>query len=318
MVTETVESLCQRARQAVAEGKHEVAKQTYLQALGVKPDSPDVHYGMATVCFLMNDLSNAAYHFKEVTRLDPLRAGAHINLGAVYNRLDQVDEAIQVLRRGIQLDTHRSEGYYNLGLAYRRKKQVDLAIQAYQEAVRLNPKMADALLNLGNAYLEKGQPQQAMQQYRKALEIRPGWEKAENGLAQAESSVASSKQPTQTSGGAATKEQKITEVATTTSVLDPDRQIDPNLNATHLTLLHKATIEADNHGRALIQAVEKEIEPVIKELSSVLLYPSSTRDELDECVRKFDTAVESMQNAHRSLLMSIEHARKVGDRLLKS
>src|SRR5260370_1363901 len=87
-----------------------------MRALSMKPDSPDVHYGLATVCFLVNDLPSAAYHFKEVTRLDPLRAGAHINLGAVYNRLDQVDEAIQVLRRGIQLDTHRAEGYYNLGL----------------------------------------------------------------------------------------------------------------------------------------------------------------------------------------------------------
>src|SRR6201997_5896384 len=127
MLTESVESLCGKARQAIAQGEPEQARQLYLQALGLRADSPDVHYGLATVCFLLNDLASAAYHFKEVTRLDPLRAGAHINLGAVYNRLDQVDEAIQVLRRGIQLDTHRAEGYYNLGLAYRRKKQLDLA-----------------------------------------------------------------------------------------------------------------------------------------------------------------------------------------------
>ena len=120
MVSESIESLCAKARQAVAQGDNEQARQLYMRALSMKPDAPDVHYGLATVCFLVNDLPSAAYHFKEVTRLDPLRAGAHINLGAVYNRLDQVDEAIQVLRRGIQLDTHRAEGYYNLGLAYRR------------------------------------------------------------------------------------------------------------------------------------------------------------------------------------------------------
>ena len=131
MVSESTEALCLKARQAVAQGEYDQARQLYLQALGLRSDSPDVHYGLATVCFLLHDLPSAAYHFKEVTRLDPLRAGAHINLGAVYNRLDQVDEAIQVLRRGIQLDTHRAEGYYNLGLAYRRKKQLDLAIQAY-------------------------------------------------------------------------------------------------------------------------------------------------------------------------------------------
>src|SRR5258708_31315894 len=128
MVSESIESLCHKARQAVAQGENEQARQMYLQALGLRSDSPDVHYGLATVCFLVNDLPSAAYHFKEVTRLDPLRAGAHINLGAVYNRLDQVDEAIQVLRRGIQLDTHRAEGYYNLGLASRPTNQLDPAL----------------------------------------------------------------------------------------------------------------------------------------------------------------------------------------------
>src|SRR5437016_1687796 len=125
MAGENIDSLCQKARQAVAQSNYEQARHLYLQALGLKSDAPDVHYGLATVCFQLNDLPSAAYHFKEVTRLDPLRAGAYINLGAVYNRLDQVDEAIQVLRRGIPLDTHRAERYYNLGLAYARKQQIE-------------------------------------------------------------------------------------------------------------------------------------------------------------------------------------------------
>src|SRR5271157_3910146 len=121
MAKETIETLCQKAQQAVSQGKNEEARQFYVQALGMRSDVPDVHYGLATVCFLLNDLPSAAYHFKEVTRLDPLRAGAHINLGAVYNRLDLLDDAIPVIRRGIQLDHNRAEGYYNLGVVYRRK-----------------------------------------------------------------------------------------------------------------------------------------------------------------------------------------------------
>src|SRR3984893_3125293 len=170
MVSESVDSLCHKARQAVAAGDHDDARQLYLQGLGLKPDSPDVHYGLATVCFLVHDLAGAAYHFKEVTRLDPLRAGAYINLGAVYNRLNQLDEAIPALRRGIQLDMNRAEGYYNLGLVYRRKGQPDMAIQAYREATLVNPRMADAHYNLGNLYLEKGQFGLAIAHYRQALE----------------------------------------------------------------------------------------------------------------------------------------------------
>src|ERR1700730_13955828 len=271
MVGESIESLCQKARQAVAQGNYEQARQLYLQALGLRSDSPDVHYGLATVCFLLNDLPSAAYHFKEVTRLDPLRAGAHINLGAVYNRLAQVDEAIQVLRRGIQLDTHRAEGYYNLGLAYRRKKQTDLAIQAYHEATRLNPRMPDAHLTLANAYLDKGQYPQAVSHYKLALEIRPNWEKAEGGLEQAQAALAAARHsPAETALAAAAgaQREKATDTAlAATAVLDPERTVDPNLHGNLLGTLHRATIESENHGRSFLQILEKEVEPAIKERS---------------------------------------------------
>ena len=318
MLSETVESLCNKARQAIAQGEHEQARQYYAQALGLKADSPDVHYGLATVCFLINDLPSAAYHFKEVTRLDPLRAGAHINLGAVYNRLDQVDEAIQVLRRGIQLDTHRAEGYYNLGLAYRKKKQIDLAIQAYQEATRLNARMPDAHLNLANAYLDKSQYALAIVHYKKSLEIRPNWEKATNGLAQANAALEAAKQQTAEDVGAAGNKFVHASVIATASAQDPDRTIDPNVHANDLTNLHRATIETENHTRAFHQIFEKEIEPVIKELSSCLLYPDSSLHELDEIIRKFDTAMQSMKSAQRSLQSGIQLVKKDGEKLIRS
>src|SRR5262249_54080890 len=92
-----IDARCQQARQAIAERDWEGAREAYQLALGLKADVPDIHQGLATVCFQLRDLNNAAHHFKEVTRLDPLRAGAFINLGAVYNLLDKLDDAILVL-----------------------------------------------------------------------------------------------------------------------------------------------------------------------------------------------------------------------------
>ena len=320
MASESIESLCQRARQAVAEGKAEQARQLYLQALGLRSDSPDVHYGLATVCFLLNDLPSAAYHFKEVTRLDPLRAGAYINLGAVYNRLDQLDEAIQVLRRGIQLDTRRAEGYYNLGLAYRRKKQLELAIQAYHEATRLNPRMPDAHLNLANAYLDKGQYGLAVTHYQQALELRPHWEKAENGLAQAETALEALRQPSAPPPATPTEErERVTKsVEAPAAVLDPEKTVDPNLHGALLSTLHKAGIESENIGRNFLLVLEKEIEPAIKELSTCLLYPNRSARELEECVQKFETAIHTIRSAQRSLQSGLEQVRTLGEKLIKS
>jgi tetratricopeptide (TPR) repeat protein len=317
MAVESVEVLCHRARTAVEQRDPERARQLYLQALGLKSDSPDVHYGLATVCFQLKDMPSAAYHFKEVTRLDPLRPGAYINLGAIYNLLDQLDDAIAALRRAIQLDSHRGEGYYNLGLVYKRKGQSELAVQAYREAIRVNPRMADAHYNLANLYLESGQYGLGMAHYKQALELRPNWDKATDGLAQAEAALAAATAPRPAAGTAEGSAGSEAPAASSPAV-DRDRMVDPNVHGNLLNTLHKATIESENYGRHFLEVLESEIEPAIKELSSCLLYPDTSLTELDQCVQKFEAAIQSMRGAQRNLQNSIEKLRSLGGRLLEA
>ncbi len=319
MPVETVESLCQKARQAIELRDWEKARQVYRQALGLRADAPDVHYGLATVCFQMKDLTGAVHHFKEVTRLDPLRAGAYINLGAVYNLLDQLDDAVNVLRRGIQLDPHRAEGYYNLGLVYKRKNNSDLAIHAYREALRVNPRMADAHFNLANLHMEKQLFGQAVAHYRQALELRPNWEKAVAGLDQAEAASEQAQALSETPPPApAAATASVAPAEPLKPRIDPDRTVDPNLHGTILSNLHKATIESENHSRRFLQVIETEIEPALKELSAVLLYANSPSGDLDSCVQKFEAAVHNMRSAQRNLQSCIVKVRSIGDKLIKS
>jgi Flp pilus assembly protein TadD len=312
MVAETIESLCQKAREAMEQRNWDRSRQLYLQALGLKSDTPDVHYGLATVCFQLKDLPSAAHHFKEVTRLDPLRAGAYINLGAVYNLLDQLDDAIPALRRGIQLDSHRAEGYYNLGLVYRRKRQLDLAMQAYQEALRVNPRMADAHYNLANLYVEAQKYGHAITHYRHALELRPNWDKAANGLAQAQAKIAAAGKP-----AAAPATAPAAAPTPVPSNIDPELQVNPNTQGVLLSNLHNATIESENHGRDFLRILETEIEPVIKELSSCLLYQDTPLSELDQTVEKFQSAINNMRSAQTNLQTTIDKLRALGEKLLK-
>src|SRR5262249_56044870 len=97
----------------------------------------------------------------------------------------------------------------------------------------------------------------------------------------------------------------------------PERTVDPNVHASILTNLHKATIDSENNGRHFLQILEKEVEPAIKELSSVLLYPDGPTNELDLCVQKFEEAISSMRSAQQELQGSIERVRNFGDELLK-
>jgi tetratricopeptide (TPR) repeat protein len=312
MARETVDSLCLKAQQAVAQGKNEQARQFFQQALGLVSDNPDVHYGMATVCFLLNDLPSSAYHFKEVTRLDPQRAGAYINLGAVYNRLEQYDDAIPFLRRGIQLDMNRAEGYYNLGLVYRRKGQMDMAIQAYREAVRVNPRMADAHFNIANIYLENSQFRSAMAHYRQALEIRPNWEKAYRGLKQTEQSMAE-----QGEYEAESTQQEPKKHAEP-SALDPQRMVDADHHGNELRAVHQYSIEMQEQGMKFLALLEEEVEPAIKELSILLLNAAGSPLTVEHCLVKFDAAVTKFLTIQEDLQDRAQKVREAGERLVRS
>jgi tetratricopeptide (TPR) repeat protein len=310
MTVESVDNICQRARQAIAQGQIEQARQLYLQALGLRSDVPDVHYGLATACFLLNDLDSAAYHFKEVTRLDPLRPGAYINLGAVYNRLQEYEDAVQTLRRGIQIDPHRAEGYYNLGLVYRNLGQPALAIQAYLEATRLDARMVDAHHNLANLYLETGRYQLAISHYKKVLNLRPNWDRALTALAQAEEALGATSTPADSAVSSTPHP--------SSSAKDLDRAVDPMVHGEILTVLHRATIDSESQGRQFLHVVEHEVEPAIKELAMRLLATGSGRADLGQCVHKFESAIESMRALQRDLESSIQKVRNLGEKLLKS
>jgi tetratricopeptide (TPR) repeat protein len=306
MSTNKIEALCLKAQESIGQREWDKAKLYYLQALGLKSDVPDIHYGLATVYFQLRELTSAAHHFREVTRLEPTRAGAHVNLGAVLNLLGEIDDALTALRRGIQLDSKRVEGYYNLGLVHKRKGQLDMAIQAYKEALRLNPRMGDAHLNLGNIYVDKGQFRQAILYYEQAEKLRPGWEKAADGLAHAKEMLEAELHP---------ELHRAKAGPAAASGANLDRMLDPALHHTFLTLLHQAIIDGEEKGKELEQVLAREVEPAIKELSSCLLYPNGPRSELEECVDKFEAALKNVRKIQQELQLRIARVKNSGDHL---
>ena len=311
MATDQLDLLRQQAQEALARGQYQEARQTYQQALGYRMDSPDIHYGMATACFLLGDLHSAVYHFKEVIRLDPLRAGAYVNLGAVYNRLGHLDEALATLRRGIQLDANRAEGYYNLGLVYRQLSQLEMAINAYREAVRLNSRMYDAHYNLGNIFLEKEQYALAIVHYRSALDIRPDWQKGRNALA-----VALAEQKSREGSDVKTVEAGGP-ITASDSRLDPNRALDPNFHGKLLRDLHDTVVETDDNSQALLELLQKHVEEAIRELSICILTPKDQKYNLDDQIKRFDEVMVQLQDLQESMQKRMLKARVLGEQIAK-
>jgi len=183
---QSVEQLIPEAKRLRRERKFAAAIEVFEQALQIDELEPDIHDGLATAWYLQGDLERAAEHFERVTRLDPRRGPAWINLGAVYNRLQQYTRAAEVLRRAVQVERTSAAAFYNLGSAYRHLRQWAMAVPAYREAIRLEPDQPDAYVNLGQVYLEMKNIPQATLQFKKALELKPDSARARNGLGQCE------------------------------------------------------------------------------------------------------------------------------------
>jgi protein O-mannosyl-transferase len=107
---------------------------------------------------------------------------AHNNLGFLFLRKGELDQAISQFQEALNIRSRNSESHYslgaaliqsNLGNALARKQLWDEAIDHLQEAVRLRPDYADAYFNLGSVLFQRGRIDQAIAQWRKALTIRP-------------------------------------------------------------------------------------------------------------------------------------------------
>jgi len=107
---------------------------------------------------------------------------AHNNLGFLFLRKGELDQAISQFQEALNIRSRNSESHYslgaaliqsNLGNALARKQLWDEAIDHLQEAVRLRPDYADAYFNLGSVLFQRGRIDQAIAQWRKALAIRP-------------------------------------------------------------------------------------------------------------------------------------------------
>ena len=188
-----VRQICKQAQACVRKRQYDEAIVLFQKAASLDDMDADVYEGLATANFMVGKLEDARDGFKRVTRLDPRRGRAWVNLGAVFNRMKDFKSAAEALRKGVQKERKSAQAYYNLGIAQRGLNQTAMAISAYKEAIRIQPDFVEAHQNLGNAYLEMNSNSQAVRSFNRALELRPDFERAKRGLAKAKAATSTAK-----------------------------------------------------------------------------------------------------------------------------
>jgi tetratricopeptide (TPR) repeat protein len=284
------EELCTTGRAHLKAGRLDEAQAAFDEARRLNDLDADVHDGLATVNFLRQAYEPAVMHFERVTRLDPRRGSAWINLGAVYNRMGNHNKAAEVLRRAVQIEKKSGVAYYNLGIAYKHLKQWAMAVPAYREAIRLEPRMADAYLNLANVFVKLNNFAQAVTNYRKALELDPKLERAQRGLERAEAELNATKKATTPFGRLVN-----TDKATADSVADsnPSRDLtDEERRADRHTLfdlINQVSGDVDE----LLEVLSEQLDPSVRTLNKMLTQPKSPHGASITKAEAFDNFTEA-------------------------
>ncbi len=94
------------------------------------------------------DTSGAQEALMTAARLDPLLPRLDFNLGVVYTKLGQYDEAIRAYERAVARDSTDVKALANLGVLFERTGDPDRAILAYDRALTIDPTLIPIQRNL--------------------------------------------------------------------------------------------------------------------------------------------------------------------------
>jgi tetratricopeptide (TPR) repeat protein len=166
-------------------GKRDEAIASYKKAIAcfekaskLDPMLADVHTDLGVILAGKGQLGAAIASFRKAVKVGPKNARAHQNLGTALVATGQVDEAIACFRKAIKLDSGNVGAHTALGGLLAHKGRMAESIASSRRAIELDPKNAEALCNLGRALGSQGQFAEALEALRRGHELgskKPGW-----------------------------------------------------------------------------------------------------------------------------------------------
>ena len=165
------------AQIAYAKGQFERAAQLAYKAWRMNPLDGTIRFNMevAREIALSNidaQLEGIAAELRRRVRENPDDLDSYLKLGAIYQKLNRLDDAISAYKRAKQLDPENLQIRLALGTLYEARGDLDRAIAEYEEALRISdmPFIHGALATL---YQKKGRIDEAISEIKKVLKAEP-------------------------------------------------------------------------------------------------------------------------------------------------
>ena len=154
----------------------------YAAKNGFKSDLPKLSPGNKTS---QSQVEKAITHYLYQAEIKPSSAQIQFNLGNLYNKNQQWEEAIACYQKAIKIDSTYGQAYISLGkILAKIGKQAESLEQLYL-GYTVKPELADGdnLFNLGQALVAQGDRKRAVNCYSFAINLKPDFAAAYHNLA---------------------------------------------------------------------------------------------------------------------------------------
>lgn len=160
------------------ERSYEAAKEKFLTAAEVQPDSAPTYNYLGYVHSQLGDDGEACKAYAKAVKLGPRNVEAHLNMAACHLKKEEYDEALALLTKAVEMDSSSDRALYLKGICHFQREQYQKAEDSFRKAANLNAKNKDAWYNLGIVLLRTDKAAEAAQILEKTIELAPGDEDA--------------------------------------------------------------------------------------------------------------------------------------------
>ena len=163
-------------------GDHTSAKSSYLKALAITPNSPELLCDLGDSQRQSGDSKAAKSSYKKAINLDNLNLRAHYNLGLISKEAGDLDDALSSFTTVAKLKPDLAEAHISIGAILHEQGQASAAVASLKKALSYQPNSAQAHSNLGNSLCSLGDFEGAVNALQIATSIDPNYAQAHNNL----------------------------------------------------------------------------------------------------------------------------------------
>ena len=154
------------------------AIEQFRAAIKVNPKTPDVHFSLGYVLWILKQYPEAASEFQAELDNNPNHAQAMTYLADVDLQMGHDEATLPLLEKAVKLNSELELAHLDLGILYAGAGRQDEALREMKEAERLDPEDVNVHWRLGRLYRTMGKKDEAKAEFDKANQVNKAADQA--------------------------------------------------------------------------------------------------------------------------------------------